>query len=517
MSRSTKPSKDVSLNKSSIDKSSIDQAKEQVSNADSKSEETPAKSLKSESDNVQENDRTNKFPSKAAVKTDAPKRTAQKANVLEALRPAPETGPVQSAQDLHGDSPSLNAPNQQTTLSIEDKVNTNETVNETSNLERRQDNMQDVVQDAEVSPNVLPPVKNVANAETSKIAQVPKNAPVRSLSPIFKTLSELTQGNLADCYVQLVAKEKKTTKDGKPFFKLVFRDNKKTLSSIIWSDNPLYSECENNLFPGKFYKIRVVLKLNVSFGYQLELRQIRETNAEDAQNGFSIDKCRPTSDVPPETIFSELLSIASVHLGKTRFLPLVQKIFKDNRVQLCEVAASRFHQRIYAGGLLEHTLSVTKIAIFLCDHFFSLNPLLQKSVSKPLVVAGAILHDIGKLLDTQMEPSGPQHTLAGELLGHHALGMSIIHQYAKVVGLAKDDAYRLEHLVLSHSRFADWDAPKPPASLEAMILHYADYADSTFANSIKILDEDEGNGAFTLHKGPFGVQLLKPPTQPTRR
>ncbi len=49
-----------------------------------------------------------------------------------------------------------------------------------------------------------------------------------------------------------------------------------------------------------------------------------------------------------------------------------------------------------------------------------------------------------------------------------------------------------------------------PSSLEAMILHYADYTDSTFVSSLKTLSEDVGDDAFTDRKGPFGVPLLKP-------
>ncbi|MBQ7028665.1 MAG: hypothetical protein IJN32_00335, partial [Thermoguttaceae bacterium] len=49
-----------------------------------------------------------------------------------------------------------------------------------------------------------------------------------------------------------------------------------------------------------------------------------------------------------------------------------------------------------------------------------------------------------------------------------------------------------------------------PASLEAMILHYADYADATFFSSLAILDADDSSGAFTVRRGPFGTPLLKP-------
>ncbi|MBP5622661.1 MAG: HD domain-containing protein, partial [Thermoguttaceae bacterium] len=267
--------------------------------------------------------------------------------------------------------------------------------------------------------------------------------------------------------------------------------------------------CEKSWRIGKYYKIRGVIR-NTNYGSQLDIQRIREVTPDDRSDGFSESKCRPTSEIPPEATAAEILALANQHLGKTPLLRLVQKIYKDKRLALYESPASRSHHRTYVGGLLEHTLSVTKLAILLTDYFHATIPGSRSQLYKPLVVAGAILHDIGKILDTQMFATGPRHTLAGELVGHAILGSEIALRYADEIGLSDSLKTQLIHLILTHSRFQDWGAPTPPSSLEAMILHYADYADSTFVSSLKLLSEDAGDDAFTERKGPFGVPILKP-------
>lgn len=385
---------------------------------------------------------------------------------------------------------------------------------DSENKSSREENVGQVeTANANSNSNVAAPSKNEkSSAERSSYSKAPstnRSGEKTIKVPEIKTLSELNAFTDSDCFVQLISKEKLRTKDGKPYFKVSFRDRKRTVQAIIWNDNQLFVDCDNNWRIGKFYKIRASIR-DTNFGLKLEIRRIRETTPADEEDGFAPNKCRPSSEKSPETISAEIMTLASVHLGKSPLLRLVQKVFKENRIALYDAPASRSHHRVYIGGLLEHTLSVTKIAIFLADHFYANNPLLKDRFSKELVVAGAVLHDVGKILDTVTTVTGPKHTLAGDLVGHAVLGTEIVRKYAAEVGLDEETRIQLEHLILTHSRFADWGAPFPPSTLEAMVLHYADYADSTFANSLNLLETDEGSGAYTLRKGAFGVPIFKP-------
>ncbi len=345
-------------------------------------------------------------------------------------------------------------------------------------------------------------------------APVPGDGGARSQ---IKTLSELEIGLEADCFVLLAEKEKLRTKDGKPYYKTVFRDKWREIQTPIWSDAPFFDECDKDWQTGKFYKIRAVLRES-GFGYgpKFELRRVRETIEADKRDGFDPNFCRPSSDVEPEALANEILAFAKSQIGKGPLLTLLQRVFKENRDRLFETAASRAHHRPYPGGLLEHALSVAKIAVALTDHFRAVRPELKKTLSKPLIVAGAILHDVGKIIEMEQHVAAPRRTVEGELLGHAILSRDVVKRYADAVALDDETRIRLEHLVLTHARFPDWGAPTPPASLEGMILHYADYADATFFSSLAILDADDGYGAFTVRRGPFGTPLLKPSSDATQ-
>jgi len=333
-----------------------------------------------------------------------------------------------------------------------------------------------------------------------------KNAP-RPFNKI-KTLSELNAFSDGDCFVQLVGCERLKTKDGKPYFKAVFRDRRRVVQTLIWNESPLFDDCANSWRLGAFYKIRASLR-DSSYGPKLEIRRIREVVSGDEEEGFDRNNCRPCSKNAPEEIASEILALAKRRLGKSALFNMIQQIFKENRLALCESVASRSHHRAYVGGLLEHTLSVTKIACFLCDHFCAEVSGVPRNFSRNLTIAGAILHDVGKVLDSETTPTGARHTLAGDLLGHALLGCHIARTYGEKAGVERDLLTQLEHLILTHSRFADWGAPTPPSTLEAMILHYADYADSTFTSAVTLLESEESVGGFTARKGPFGVPVFK--------
>ena len=342
----------------------------------------------------------------------------------------------------------------------------------------------------------------------SVVASSPSSTSRSPAASILKTLSEMKEGVEADCFVQLVEKEKLRSRDSKFYFKLLFRDRKSSIQALVWSDHYFFPDCDRNWTIGSFYKIRGRI-VESSYGSRLEIRRIREIGEEDFNEGFSPRQCQPSPELPPEEIAASILSLASKQIGKGSLLNLVQRVFKEYRLELYGAAASRSHHRAYGGGLLEHTLSVTRLAVAIYDHFSSEFPLLTTRASKPLVVAGAVLHDVGKILDSKTTIVDSQKTLAGNLIGHQILGLEIVRRFATEVRLEDDIRYRLEHLILTHSRFPEWGAPTPPETLEAMILHYADYADSTLVSALKILEEDVSSGDLTFKKGPFGVPLVK--------
>ena len=133
-------------------------------------------------------------------------------------------------------------------------------------------------------------------------------------------------------------------------------------------------------------------------------------------------------------------------------------------------AAMRHHHAVL-GGLLEHTLSVTAICDALARHYGA-------TVDRDLLIAGALLHDIGKVLEIGARAGFP-YTDEGKLLGHVLLGLRLIEDAARGVDtLVPRRLLLLEHLIASHQGRYEWQSPREPRIIEALLLHHADDLDA---------------------------------------
>ena len=321
-------------------------------------------------------------------------------------------------------------------------------------------------------------------------------------------LHELEPNQEADVFALLAEKELTRTKEGKPYYWVTFRDAHRAVRFPVWSDTVIYREIKA-IKPGTCCKLRAIYRIT-SFGPQLEIHKIRITEDADAQDGFNPMLLRPASPIPAEKMFDELHELAKEHLGKSKLHQLVLHIFKEYREVLLLRVASRQHHHNYISGLLEHTLSVTKIAIALVDHYHSMYPNQAKDISRPLVTAGAMLHDIGKIREYEPDTASQQHSAAGELIGHAILGRDIVREAAVELKLEPAEQTHLEHILISHQRFPDWGAAKPPMSLEAMIVHHADSCDALLGCFWNTFSQDATEHELTSKKNVIGYPLLKP-------
>lgn len=131
-------------------------------------------------------------------------------------------------------------------------------------------------------------------------------------------------------------------------------------------------------------------------------------------------------------------------------------------------AGMRMHHA-YIGGLLQHSVDVAGIAIALAEQI--------GNVDKDLVVAGALLHDIGKLREISSQIGFP-YTNEGRLLGHIAMSVMMVQEAAAKLKLPQARLEQLQHILLSHHGDNDKGSPVVCATKEAFIVHYADEIDA---------------------------------------
>jgi 3'-5' exoribonuclease len=293
-------------------------------------------------------------------------------------------------------------------------------------------------------------------------------------------LVDLKPGQQADCFVLLSGKDRATTRDGKPYYRATFRDAGRSATAMVWADSPWFEACDATWKVGTCYKVRCRL-VESSYGPQLELERIRLAEEADRGDGFDESSLVKSTRFDIEAMYAELRGIALERIDCEPLRRLVVGILEEHCDAIKRGSAARKNHHAYAGGFLEHVLSVTRNAVFLADKYAADYPNMQPPLSKSLVVAGAILHDIGKLIELEGPLEGMRRTAAGELIGHIVLGRDLVRDRAQTVeGLDRETLLRLEHIILAHQNLPEWGSPVEPRTPEALLVYFADDVDAKF-------------------------------------
>lgn len=293
-------------------------------------------------------------------------------------------------------------------------------------------------------------------------------------------LAELRPGAQADCFVLLSAKERATTREGKPYYRVTFRDSARSAVAMVWSDSPWFEGCDGNWKVGACYKLRCRF-VESSYGPQLELERIRLVEESDRKDGFEEAALVKATRFNVESMFAELLNIATTRIDAEPLRRLVVQILEEHAEAIKRAPAAQRNHHAYAGGFLEHVLSVTRNAVFLADKYAADYANIEPPLSKSLVIAGAILHDIGKLLELEFRLEGARRTPEGELIGHILLGRDMVREKGKQVpDLDRETLLRLEHIIVSHQNLPEWGSPISPHTPEALLVYFADDVDAKF-------------------------------------
>ncbi|MEM9353807.1 MAG: HD domain-containing protein [Planctomycetota bacterium] len=309
-------------------------------------------------------------------------------------------------------------------------------------------------------------------------------------------LADLANNQEADFFALLSAKEELTTKDGKPYFRVAFRDSQREVNFPIWGDSAWAEACRTEWEVGGFFKLRAKYR-ETNYGPQLDIRRIRAANDEDRADGFDPAMCLPMSRFDPEEMYQELVLLVSEHIEDKPLADFVSAILHQYQETLLVLPAAQHNHHAHIGGFLEHVLSVTKTCVYLADKYAELYPDMQPPLRKDLVVAGGTLHDIGKVRELTPTATGAEYSSSGVLIGHILQGRDILRETAAEHTLDDETLLRLEHIIVSHQRLAEWGSPKPPMFPEALLVHYADDCDAKFTMMAGVLEEDPTEGPFT--------------------
>jgi len=328
--------------------------------------------------------------------------------------------------------------------------------------------------------------------------------------PPITPLSELEPGQQGDCFVLLSAKDRAKTRDGKPYYRVTFRDRSRQATTMVWSDTGWFADCESSWQAGGFYKIRGRYEES-QYGPQLELQQIREIKPGDTDDGFDPADFYKTTRFDTEEMFAELLQIVEEQISEPPLRQLVMTILQENETPIKESAAAVRNHHAFRGGFLEHVLSVTRTCLYLADKYTAYYPDIEPPLSKSLVIAGGILHDIGKLRELEFHAEGHVYTAEGRLVGHILLGRDLVREYARdVEDLSAETLLRLEHIIIAHQNLPEWGSPIAPHTPESLLVHYADDIDAKYHMMAAALElPPEPDEEFTSRDNPLRRSIFR--------
>ena len=291
-------------------------------------------------------------------------------------------------------------------------------------------------------------------------------------------LSDLEHGQEAYCYAALVKMERGTDKHDKPFVKCHFRDKRRMMVAPFWSGNALREEAET-WAEGIGYRLRARANWNVRYGMQLEILEGRPATDADGPDGYDFFDLVESSQKNPEELFGTIHAIIKKCIDDPHLRRLVETLLHDNADLFKKMQAAQSFHHAYTGGLIEHVWSMTRIASWLADHYAKYYHQLNPPLNKGVVIAAAILHDIGKLRELEYNPVEAKYTKEGCLIGHVLMGRDLVKEAARgIEGFPEETLLLLEHAILSHHGKREFGAPVEPQTLESLLVSFVDDLDA---------------------------------------
>ncbi len=288
----------------------------------------------------------------------------------------------------------------------------------------------------------------------------------------MKFIETLREGERINEIYLCKSKQAALTKSGKPYDNVLLQDKTGTLDAKIWDPGSVGID----EFDALDYVAVTGDVTSFQGNLQLSIKRVRKVG----EGEYEPENYLPVSDKDIDEMYQEMMGyIASV---KNPYLSKLLHMFFDDQAF---AKAFKFHSAAksvhhgFVGGLLEHTVSVTRN----CNYFAQNYPFLNRD----LLLTAAMFHDIGKLKELSTFPAN-DYTDAGQLLGHIMIGAEWIGEKIREIdGFPEVLANELKHCILAHHGELEYGSPKKPALVEALALSFADNLDAKMETVREVL------------------------------
>lgn len=315
-----------------------------------------------------------------------------------------------------------------------------------------------------------------------------------------KRITELAAGAQTDQVFLATRKQLRPNRNGQLYLQVELADRSGSITGRMWNASDEDFEAFDE---GDYVRVEGTVQLYTG-ALQIIFTAIGRVDPRSVDEGefcvlSSADIARLTAEL------TQLLG--GIRPGPVR--DLVDEVLADDELMAVfkRSPAGVKQHHAYAGGLLEHVVNLLHLADTMAPRY--------PAVDRDLLLAGVLLHDIGKTLELESE-RGFSYTDAGQLLGHVLLGLELVDEKIRAVedrtgqAFAAETAVRIKHMIASHHGEYAFGAPKLPMTLEAIALHHLDQLDARMAGTLQLMQNEAAlDGGWTQYHANVGRKFFK--------
>ncbi len=297
-------------------------------------------------------------------------------------------------------------------------------------------------------------------------------------------IADIKAGDMVDDVFVLAEKAMSQKRDGNNFLNVIISDKTGDLKGVVW-DN--VDQIAAAVTSGDFVSIRGTVS-----EYKGTLQLVVKGMDRCSRDAVDPKDFLPATSRDIDGMFQRLLKITA-SLTTPYLKALFDAFWKDEefvRKFKTAPAAKKMHHA-YIGGLLEHTLSMTSLADKVAGHY--------SGIDRDLLVAGAVLHDIGKTDEFEYQFK-IDYTDEGRLLNHIVIGLKMVDEkLSEIEDVPEDQIFLLKHMMVSHHGTREFGSPEPPKTIEAVLLNYIDEIDSKVNGIRDFMASEDPNETWTSY------------------
>lgn len=287
-------------------------------------------------------------------------------------------------------------------------------------------------------------------------------------------VNELRPGTEIDDSYVVRSKDVRQRRGGGPYLALNLGDRTGEVAALVW---------ENVQTLGKVLEIGSVVTVKgqvqrYNNRIQVVIRQASQLSPDEVDESLFVRASSVDAAILWQRVEAMIKEIANPHLRQLLF-----RIASDPEVaeKLKVAPAARGMHHAFRSGLIEHSVSMATVGRSLADHY---------GLDGDLVVAGCLLHDLGKIWELELTPS-IEYTDDGRLIGHLTMEVLFIDRVISELETFPDELRRqLIHLLLAHHGEYEYGSPRRPKTPEALLVHMIDMLDSRMAGMMEAIESD---------------------------